>query len=76
MIIRTYSQSFIVISDTDVYSNSINLIEDAVDDDNKFPVVKDNKTKNCCRMTLELMKVFISYAKFNIKNGTEKKKEH
>ena len=64
------------ISEFDTYINTIDVVEDAIDDDEKFPVVKDNKTKRCCQMTLELAKLLINYVKFNIKDGTKKKKEH
>ena len=53
-----------------VLTNNINDVEDAIDvaedaitDDAKFPVIKDNKIKKCCQMTLELIKVFINYIK-------------
>ena len=64
------------ISEFDAYINTIDVVEDAIDDDDIFPVVKDNKIRRCCQMTLELAKLFINYVKFNIKNGAEKKKEH
>ena len=64
------------ISEYDAYINTIDVAEDAITDDTKFPVIKDNKIKKCCRMSLELMKVLITYIRCNIKNGAEKKKEH
>ena len=42
-------------------------IESRIVDDSKFPVVKDNKTKVCCKTTLELTKVLFYYLKYNIK---------
>ena len=33
------------VSEMDVYFNAPSEFEDAVDDDNKFPVVKNNKVK-------------------------------
>ena len=70
------SRDFVTISEFDAYINTIDVVEDAIDDDDIFPVVKDNKIRRCCQMTLELAKLFINYVKFNIKNGAEKKKEH
>ena len=60
----------------DIYFNTINVIEEAVNDDDKYPVIKDNKVKKCCQMTLELTKLLINYVRFTIKNATQKKKEH
>ena len=61
------------LSELDVYYNTVDVIEEAVYDDTKFPVVKDKKTKNCCMMALELTKVFINYIKHsNKKNATKK----
>ena len=62
------------ISEFDTYINTIDVVEYAIDDDDKFPVVKDNKIKRCCQMTLELAKLFIDYVRFNINDGTKKKK--
>ena len=70
------SRDFVTISEFDAYINTIDVVEDAIDDDDKFPVVNDNKTKRCCQMTLELAKLLINYVKFNIKDGTKKKREH
>ena len=59
----------------DIYFETINVVEEAVTDDTKFPVVKDNKLKRCCWVTLESIKLFFNYVKFNI-DASEKKKEH
>ena len=63
-----------MITDTDVYFNTINVIEVAVEDDNKFPVIKDNKIKKCCWITLESIKLFFNCVKSNLKNDTKKDK--
>lgn len=57
----------------DEYEDIIENVETLVEDDNKFPVIKNNKIKNCCMMALELTKVFLNYMKCNIKkNGIKK----
>ena len=56
------------------YIQSIDEVENRIDDDNKFPVVKDNKIKICCKTTLELTKVFINYMKYNINNAPKETK--
>lgn len=52
------------ICDMDVYFDTINVVEEAVTDDTKFPVIKDSKIKTCCKMSLELTKIFINYVRF------------
>ena len=49
------------------YIQSIDEVESRIVDDSKFPVVKDNNIKICCKTTLELTKVLINYLKYNIK---------
>ena len=49
------------------YIQSIDEVENRIDDDSRFPVVKDNKIKTCCKTTLELTKALINYLKYNIK---------
>lgn len=61
-----------MVSDMDVYFDSINVLEDAVIDDNKFPVVKDNNVKKCCYFTLEFSKMIISYMRLYIRDATKK----
>ena len=55
-----------------MYLTSMDEVENRIIDDAKFPVVRDNKIKRCCQITLEITKVIINYLKMNIKN--EKKK--
>ena len=50
-------------SDYDTYINTIDVIEDSVIDDTKFPIVKDTKIKQICRMVLEFFKIIIFYLK-------------
>ena len=60
--------SFATLAEYDAYINTVNEIEERIIDDDKYPVVRDNKIKICCRYTLELSKIFINYLKMNIKN--------
>ena len=53
---------------------SIDEVENRIDDDTKFPVVEDNKIKICCKTTLELTKVLINYLKYNINNASKETK--
>jgi hypothetical protein len=48
----------------DSYINTIDVIEDSVIDDTKFPIVKDNKLKQIFRVMLEFLKVIINYLKY------------
>ena len=57
----------------DSYINTIDLIEDSVIDDTKFPIVKDNKLKQIFRVMLEFLKVIINYLKYYI-NATKESK--
>ena len=57
-----------------VYIQTIDEVENRIDDDTKFPVVKDNKIKICCKTTLELTKVLINYLKYNINNASKEAK--
>lgn len=60
-------------SEYDVYVDTIDEIENRIVDDSKFPVVRDNKIKRCCRITLEFTKIFLKYLKMNIGNATKEK---
>ena len=59
-------------SDYDTYINTIDVIEDSIDDNNKFPIVRDTKIKQICRMVLEFFKIIIFYLKNSI-NATKEK---
>ena len=58
----------------EAYIQSINEVENRIDDDSKFPVVEDNKIKICCKTTLELTKILINYLKYNINNASKETK--
>jgi len=60
-------------SDYDSYINTIDVIEDSVIDDTKFPIVKDNKLKQIFRVMLEFLKVIINYLKYYIDATKESK---
>ena len=45
----------------ETYIDTIDEIENRVVDDDKFPVVKDNRIKMICRMILEFMNIVINY---------------
>ena len=60
-------------SEYDSYINTIDVIEDSVIDDTKFPVVKDTKLKQIFRVMLEFLKVIINYLKYHI-NATQESK--
>ena len=57
-------------SDYDTYINTIDVIEDSIDDNSKFPIVRDTKIKQICRMVLEFFKIIIFYLKNSI-NATK-----
>ena len=59
-------------SNYDSYINTIDVIEDSVIDDIKFPIVRDNKLKHIFRVMLEFLKVIINYLKYHI-NATKEK---
>ena len=58
-------------SDYDTYINT--RIEDSIDDNSKFPIVRDTKIKQICRVILEFLKVIINYLKYHI-DATQKGK--
>ena len=60
-------------SEYDSYINTIDVIEDSIDDNSKFPIVRDNKLKQIFRVMLEFLKVIINYLKYHI-NATQKSK--
>ena len=62
------------LSEYEAYIQSIDEVESRIVDDSKFPIVKDNKIKVCCKTTLELTKVLINYLKYNINNASEERK--
>ena len=59
-------------SEFNTYIDTIDDIEDRITDDRKYPVVKDNKVKKCCKVSFEFLKIVIDYLKYDIKNATKK----
>ena len=55
----------------DGYIQDINIIEDAIVDDAKFPVVENNKIKICCKYSLEILKIVI----YNVKHYIDASKK-
>ena len=62
-----------VLTEYDAYVDTIDEIENRIVDDSKFPLVRDNRIKNCCYATLELMKIAINYLKVSIRDASKKK---
>ena len=62
------------VAEMDMYIQSIDEVENRIVDDSKFPVVKDNKIKICCKTTLEISKALINYLKYNINNASKETK--
>ena len=56
------------LAEMEMYLTTIDQMEERIIDDDKYPVVRDNKVKICCRYTLEISKILINYLKVNIKN--------
>ena len=65
------SKSSIEVFDT--YIHTIDVIEDSIDDNSTFPIVRDTKIKQICRMVLEFFKIIIYYLKNTI-NVSQKSK--
>ena len=66
--------SYATICEYEAYIQSIDEVENRIDDDSRFPIVKDNKIKICCKTTLELTKILINYLKYNINNASKETK--
>ena len=62
------------LSECDAYITAIDDMENRIVDDTKYPVVKNNKIKQCCKYSLEISKLIITYLKFNI-YATKKQKQ-
>ena len=54
----------------EAYMTSMNELEERIEDDNKYPIIEDNKIKKCCKITLEISKLFIRYILY--KDATKK----
>ena len=49
------------IAEYEVYISTMNELEERIENDNKYPVIEDNKIKKCCKFALEISKIFIRY---------------
>ena len=58
------------IAEYEVYISTMNELEERFENDNKYPVIEDNKIKKCCKFTLEISKIFIRYILY--KDATKK----
>ena len=57
----------------DEYEDIIENVETLVEDDNKFPVVRDSRVKMFLKMFLEFIKFLINYLVYN--NATKTNSE-
>ena len=62
------------LSGYDAYITAIDDMENRIIDDAKYPVVKDNKNKQCCKYSLLISKLIIPYLKFLIYMHPKKKR--
>ena len=60
-------------NDCDMYLDTVNVIEGRIEDDTRFPIVRDTKLKQIFRVLLEFLKVIINYLKYYI-DATQKNK--
>ena len=60
-------------NDCDMYLDAVNVIEGRIEDDTRFPIVRDTKLKQIFRVLLEFLKVIINYLKYYI-DATQKSK--
>ena len=58
------------IAEYEVYISTMNELEERIENNNKYPVIEDNKIKKCCKITLEISKIFIRYILY--KDATKK----
>ena len=59
------------VNEIDIYSDTIDTIEEMIDNDNVFPIVQDSKVKLFLKMILEFIKFIINYLKNSI-DGAKK----
>ena len=55
-----------------MYLDTVDVIEGRIEDDTKFPIVKNTKIKQICRMVLEFLTIIIYYLKNTINAPKEK----
>ena len=60
-------------NECDMYLDTVNVIEGRIEDDTRFPIVRDTKLKQIFRVLLEFLKVIINYLKYYI-DATQKSK--
>ena len=60
-------------NECDMYLDTVNVIEGRIEDDTRFPIVRDTKLKQIFRVLLEFVKVIINYLKYYI-DATQKNK--
>ena len=46
--------------------DAVDVVEDRIIENDKFPVVKDGKVKTCCKYTLELAKLVLNCKRVNV----------
>ena len=59
-------------NECDMYLDTVDVIEGRIEDDTKFPIVKNTKIKQICRMVLEFLTIIIYYLKNTINAPKEK----
>ena len=59
----------------DTYINTIDEMEQRIEDDDKFPVVEDGTVKTIFKIIFEFLKMILNYLKYNIINAPEKEKQ-
>ena len=59
----------------DAYINTIDEMEQRIEDDDKFPVVEDGAVKTIFKIIFEFLKMILNYLKYNIINAPEKEKQ-
>ena len=59
----------------DAYINTIDEMEQRIEDDGKFPVVEGGTVKTIFKIIFEFLKMILNYLKYNIINGIEKEKQ-
>ena len=67
---RSPREASATIVEYEAYIATMNELEERIENDNKYPVIEDNKIKKCCKITLEISKLFIRYILY--KDATKK----
>ena len=55
------------LAEYETYIATMNELEERIEDDDKYPVVKDSRFKLCCKYVIEFSKFFILCYKDNSK---------